>query len=261
MSARQPPVLCSSSVSPCHVGGHQYISCMKHQYFGDVNDYVKYGLLRCFASAGLQIGVCWMLTPDDKRPDGRKIEYLSRPDEWENHDPHLFEHLSKALATRDGRHLRRLEGAKHIPHARFFEAMVPDPRAERELWFNEMLATLSGSDLLFFDPDNGIEVPSKAIGQRDSSKYIYWEELTESWKHAKSIFVFQHFPRAKRDEYIPARVKEMKSRLPGSSVIPLRSSNVLFLLAYRPADSARTINAVELIEKNWFRRVWRHNGT
>jgi hypothetical protein len=234
---------------------------MKHQYFGDVNDYVKYGLLRCFANAGLRVGVCWMLTPDDKRPDGHKIEYLSRPDEWGGHDPYLFGHLSTTLAARDGRHIRHIEGPIHIPHARFFGALVPDSRAERTVWRKNMLAALDESDVLFFDPDNGIEVPSKAIGQKDSSKYIYWEELTESWNRAKSLFVFQHFPRAKRNAYIPARAEEMASRLHGSSVIPLRSSNVLFLLAYRPADSTQILRGVEFVEKNWSRRVWRHDGT
>jgi hypothetical protein len=234
---------------------------MKHQYFGDVNDYVKYGLLRCLANAGLRVGVCWMLTPDDNRPDGRKIQYLSRPDEWRAHAPDLFDHLSKTIPARDGRHIRHIEGPIHIPHARFFGAMVPDSRVERTVWRKNMLAALDESDVLFFDPDNGIEVPSIAIGRKGSSKYIYWEELIESWQRAKSLFVFQHFPRVKRNEYIPARAEEMASRLPGSSVIPLRSSNALFLLAYRSADSTQILRAVESIEKNWSGRVWRHDGT
>jgi hypothetical protein len=114
-----------------------------------------------------------MLTPDDKRPDGRKIEYLSRPDEWAGHDSRLFGHLSKTLADREGKHIRHIEGPTHIPHARFFGALVPDSRAERTVWRKDMLTALDGSDLLFFDPDNGIEVPSKAIGRKDSSKYTY----------------------------------------------------------------------------------------
>jgi hypothetical protein len=235
---------------------------MKHQYFGDVNDYVKYGLLRCFAEAEFRIGVCWMLTPpDDKRRDGRKVGYLSRPDKWKRHDQDLFVHLSQTLATPDGRNLRHIEGPNHILRARFFRDPVPDSRAEREDWFNKMLTDLNGSDLLFFDPDNGIEVRSKAIGQKDSSKYIYWKELTESWRHAKSLLIFQHFPRVKRNEYIPARVDEMTSHLPDSLVIPLRSSYVLFLLAYRTADADRIEEAARLIEKRWSRRVWRHKGT
>ncbi|MDO8501594.1 MAG: hypothetical protein Q7S20_07100 [Gemmatimonadaceae bacterium] len=50
---------------------------MKHQYFGDVNDYRKYGLLRILQQAsGLRLGVCWMLTPDDTRTDGKFVAYL-----------------------------------------------------------------------------------------------------------------------------------------------------------------------------------------
>jgi hypothetical protein len=57
---------------------------MKNQYFADVNDYFKYGLLRCFAHAEFRLGVCWMLTPDDRGPDGRKTKYLSQRQTWGN---------------------------------------------------------------------------------------------------------------------------------------------------------------------------------
>lgn len=40
---------------------------MKKPYFGDVNDYRKYGLLRAFGRAGLATQVVWMLTPDAGR--------------------------------------------------------------------------------------------------------------------------------------------------------------------------------------------------
>ena len=43
---------------------------MKNQYFGDINDYRKYGLIRLLADGGkIKAGVCWMLTPDDTRTD------------------------------------------------------------------------------------------------------------------------------------------------------------------------------------------------
>lgn len=234
---------------------------MKHQYFGDVNDYVKYGLLRCFSQVGLSIGVCWMLTPDDQRPDGRKIQYLSRSNEWKNHDPNLFDHLQRTLNSPDGRHLRHIEGLDHIPRARFFNAVVPDSRSDRLIWFRNMRGHLDDSDLVFFDPDNGIEVPSKRIGQKGSSKYIYWKEVTETWEHSGALLIYQHFPRVKRNEYISARVEEMQSHLFGSLVIPLRSSNVLFLLAYRMPGASHILEAIRLIEMRWARRIWRHHAT
>jgi hypothetical protein len=44
---------------------------MKNQYFGDENDYKKYGLLRMLAGeVKMKTAVCWMLTPDVEVGDG-----------------------------------------------------------------------------------------------------------------------------------------------------------------------------------------------
>jgi hypothetical protein len=69
---------------------------MKNQYFGDVNDYQKYGLLRLLANDGqFKIGVCWMLTTDDGRSDGNFTAFLSKPQAWHKYDPPLFDLLHK----------------------------------------------------------------------------------------------------------------------------------------------------------------------
>jgi hypothetical protein len=234
---------------------------MKHQYFGDINDYLKYGILRCFAEGGFRIGVCWMLTPDDGRTDGRKTQYLSRPNKWKSCDPPLFDALSEALERPDGKHLRHAESSAVIPRARFFGGVVPDARNERAIWFKQALLALSGTDLLFFDPDNGIEVPSKPLGRKDSSKYVYWDELNEAWNGGASLLVFQHFARVKRDEFISMLSHEFAKRTPGSAIIPIRTSNVLFLLACRVGHRARTEHVIQLLGNRWSGRVWTHNAT
>ena len=56
---------------------------MKNQYFGDIHDYRKYGLLRAIIEGGeLKLLVAWMLTPDDEGADGNIIGYLNDPDPW-----------------------------------------------------------------------------------------------------------------------------------------------------------------------------------
>ena len=52
---------------------------MKEQHVGDLNDYRKYALIRRLAKSNLRVGVCWMLTPPDNRPDRRKMGYLDQP--------------------------------------------------------------------------------------------------------------------------------------------------------------------------------------
>ncbi len=65
---------------------------MKNQYFGDINDYRKYGLLRALIKmASCKIAVCWMLTPDDGRPDGQQIKYLQHPKKYWAFDTGLFD--------------------------------------------------------------------------------------------------------------------------------------------------------------------------
>ena len=67
---------------------------MKNQYFADINDYRKYGLLRTFQSTGIgKLLVAWMLTPDDGRQDGRSRSYLKEARSWRRYDPELYERL------------------------------------------------------------------------------------------------------------------------------------------------------------------------
>ena len=57
---------------------------MKNQYVGDIGDYGKYGLLRFLAERGIQIGVNWYLTKDEKNKlgDGKFTDYLEQENEW-----------------------------------------------------------------------------------------------------------------------------------------------------------------------------------
>jgi hypothetical protein len=44
---------------------------VKDQYFGDVNDYLKYGILRELAKSAGTLHVVWRLTPSDGSTDGK----------------------------------------------------------------------------------------------------------------------------------------------------------------------------------------------
>src|ERR1700722_7976579 len=53
---------------------------MKDQYVADVNDYLKYSLLRALSSAHAgTLHVCWMRTARDGRSDGSRLAYLADP--------------------------------------------------------------------------------------------------------------------------------------------------------------------------------------
>jgi hypothetical protein len=46
---------------------------------------------------------------------------------------------------------------------------------------------------VFVDPDNEIEVPSKPVGRKGSSKYVTWSEIKELWKLDCSILIYQRW--------------------------------------------------------------------
>ena len=147
---------------------------MKNQYFGDINDYKKYSLLRILSGNGqIETVVCWVLTEDDSRTDGSKIRYLEQPEKWQNYDPTVYEYLRKQVLDKGIRNVSYIEQDDIIPNCRFYREVINDNVGSRENFFSGFLEFAKGADLVFFDPDNGIEVKSIPRGRKSSSKYVY----------------------------------------------------------------------------------------
>ena len=186
---------------------------MKDQYFGDINDYRKYGLLRSLqSSTKLNLLVAWMLTPDDGRRDGELRDYLQQPHRWKHFDPELYSALVSLLGQTRGRSVSLLESANLIPRAAFFSALVPDERRARNQWRADLASAASGADLVFLDPDNGLEVASKPIGRKGSSKYLAWQEVDILWSAGRSLLIYQHFPRKTRDAFVTQTLATLRAR-------------------------------------------------
>lgn len=221
---------------------------MKDQYFGDVNDYRKYGLLRCLLSGNsLRLLVAWMLTPDDSAPDGKRTGYLKQPGKWRSYDPPLFDHLQSIVVEVGRREVRAIEQTNLLPRTAFHSDLLKDDRGARSDYIAALIskATSRAADLVFFDPDNGIEVKSKPKGRKGSRKYLYWDELLEVWSEGCSVLVYQHFPRKPREEFIREKGRELRIETDAPWVASFRTAHVLFLLAPQPrhrrllADGAR----------------------
>jgi len=227
---------------------------MKNQYFGDVNDYLKYGLLRCFSEAGLRIGVCWMLTPDDGRSDGGKIGYLSKPERWRCYDPTLFDSLSKAV-RKNNRLVRYIQNSALLPNASFFNSPVPDDQGARKRWLNRSLRTLGDADLLFFDPDNGIEIKSTSCGRRDSCKFLFWDEIQIAWAQRSALLIFQHFCREERDSFVTRLASRLRELLVDSQIVAITTSSVVYFLVFREYQDVRIGLSLQTISKKWTGKV------
>ena len=225
---------------------------MKNQYFGDVNDYRKYGMLRVLTSVTqLPVGVCWLLTPDDGRTDGEFRSYLERPLQWRAYDPPLYDHLAKLLSPTVGRSVENARNWDLIPGASYHEPVLADDATSRRRYFDRALGALDSYPLVFFDPDNGIEVPSRPYGARGSAKYVYWQELEMAYAAGHSLVIYQHFARVSRQAFIAGLAAQFAERLSAPLVDSFSTPHVVFFLVARPEHAARFTRAHDEIQQRW----------
>lgn len=229
---------------------------MKDQYFGDVNDFRKYGLLRALGSATqLPIGVCWQLTAPDGRSDGEFRRYLEEPTRWRGYDPDLYDGLRRLLEPGTTRAVQHARTWGLIPGATYFEEVLRDDVWSRQLYFKGAWDALGSCPVVFLDPDNGIEVPSKRAGAKGSSKYVYWQEMREVFERGHSLVIYQHFTRESRDAYIARMAAQFSARLKAPRVDSFRTAHVVFFLVARPEHAAAFDRAHDETHRRWHGQI------
>ena len=171
---------------------------MKDQYFGDIGDYGKYGLLRFLAEHGVSISVNWYLTPDDGSVDGKFVRYLS-DERYRRYCPALYDALRECVVERGRRDVSVMSEAGLIPGARYFTEPLPVTdgasyaercRLRRE-WHKRALAFCAGAELVFLDPDNGIRPEGQRPSQQ-SEKYALLEEAADYWNAGQNVVYYCH---------------------------------------------------------------------
>ena len=167
---------------------------MKNQYFGDVGDYGKYGLLRHLANSGIKIAINWYLTPDDGSNDGKHITYLEKED-MQRYDSELFVTLREMLRMGQ-RDVLAFEKRHMIPNAVYYNQLLhtdgdsrAEKRAYRDRWHQEALSVCGEADLVFLDPDNGVceKEPKNA---KDSIKYCYADEIADYYTAGQNVVYY-----------------------------------------------------------------------
>jgi hypothetical protein len=108
--------------------------------------------------------------------------------------------------------------------------LLVDEPTQRRRYFDAFLRRSAGRGLVFLDPDNGLEVKSVPRGRRDSCKYLYWDELAETYRAGHSVLVYQHYPRVSRQDYRWRLARETGRRLGATEVWQFSTPHVVFLL-------------------------------
>lgn len=228
---------------------------MKDQYVGDINDYVKYSVLRAILDASsASLLVCWMLTTDDDRRDGLKTSYLSKPDDFRGVDQDLFDSL-RAIVLRGRRSTRQIETIGVLPGAGFYAAHLEDSAEARERFMLGLWRAAQGHDIVFFDPDNGLDVRSVPVGRTGSRRYVYCAELEPLRDSNAAAVIYQHFPRVPRHLYITGQLNRLEAALPGYEAFAISSSHVAFLVAAPPKHAQRLSAGLRLARQRWAGRL------
>jgi len=203
-----------------------------------------------------RIAVAWMLTEDDGGPDGRFRGYLDptkKASKVRHLDPSLHGSLLRLLAS--GRpSVSLFEASDALPGASYYSATVPDSVDERILWRQGLEEFARGADLVFVDPDNGIEVNSKPIGRKGSSKYVAWDELRAIWERGASVLVYQHFRREERTAFAHRMAAELQARIGVQHVEAFRTPHVLFLLAAQDRH-LKAFQAASAPDLSWSKQI------
>lgn len=179
---------------------------MQDRYVGDIGDFGKFALLRALTHGNsFHLGVVWCLFPDEiHNGDGRHLAYLERAD-FSALEPSLHAAL-KDLVKGTRRSLASVEAAGILPGGTsyFRKSTLRDAPmgstglsrvTHRRKWRDRALAATKAADVVFFDPDNGIETPSISETHPKSGKYVFWDDLTPFWERGQSLVVYHHLNR------------------------------------------------------------------
>jgi hypothetical protein len=247
---------------------------MQDQYAGDVGDFGKFGLLRHLLAVGKlasRLGVVWYyFNPHVKtNNDGRHVSFYE--------DRALCD-CDTELATRlrakvlSDRRLAALESAGILPPATAyvrsdlnFAAAYPGQSnvakksrlQARERWLDVALREVSGCDLVFLDPDNGVEAPScRRKSQTLAGKYAYLDEIRSFKEQAATVVLYHHLGRqGKHEQQVAEGAKSLACAL-GRDVRVFglrfwRYSPRAFFVLCSPAREAATRGALGTFMSSW----------
>jgi hypothetical protein len=237
---------------------------LKNQYVGDINDFAKYGLLRSLARVqdgnSCRLGVVWYLTSDVSNGDGGRIGYLAlpRPNHYTAVDVELLDLLEQVV--RDGRRDVHEIAARGVlpPNTAYWSDLLFG--GNRQDWFAGALAATFDCDLLFLDPDNGLE---RTNGVRPKPQHATVDEVLKVVNRDQSVVVIQFLNRlAAHRQQLETWLGTLRRAIPATSPDPFAlhwhgrgayGSLGFFVVPSRRHSNALTRQAQQMVSGPWGR--------
>jgi hypothetical protein len=183
---------------------------MKNQYFGDVRDLFKFGLIEKIIK-GLKLPQKFtyipMLTPNDDSYDGNLRNFSKNDVGWDNEPLRVFlnQFHTMLIVKRDFREIANYYKRFGIETC-IYNGNVYFEKSKRFEYFENIPQDLLENSLIFIDPDIGLEI------KKSTEKHILLSEISSIYKRMNNdsaIMVFQFFPRVKRAKYIEKRLSDL----------------------------------------------------
>jgi len=187
---------------------------MKNQYVGDIGDYGKIGLISTLKNLepNLKLGVNWYhfdgTHHSENKNDGKHYTYLigKRKDyqRLSNLFPEIYEEFKEKFTHivngeiniyKENRLISNLEKVSCLKNVVFYSDIIC--ARHRDVWFNKSLEILSETEIIFLDPDNGLEYIEGSGGE----KHVLIHELEKYLKLRKSIILYNHRDRKPNNIY------------------------------------------------------------
>ena len=189
---------------------------MQDKYVGDIGDFGKFALLLNIIGNNFKLGINWYHVPDDEHVGGNITKWLSE-ERFDGYDDKLKSEL-KNLVKEQKRKVRELEKADILNNETIYYNYILDfyinknnipaklirdyRKNKRNEWHQKALYDLKDCDIVFLDPDNGININDLAIYAIKGNKYISQNELIDYYNNGKSIIFYSHRPMQKKEIYI-----------------------------------------------------------
>jgi hypothetical protein len=180
---------------------------MQNRYFGDIGDFGKYGMLRLLINNDLKLGVNWYLYPDEHHnKDGKHIRYLKNDaDNLSLCDKELYDFLKEVISSDHlnlSRNVSIIEKSGLLKDTLFYRKELSLPyssnkmvrEALRKSWYDASLEAMAPVEVIFCDPDNGLQIDSVSSTARKGGKFILYEEVKKYYQSGKSLIVYNHGP-------------------------------------------------------------------
>jgi len=190
---------------------------MRDEYVGDVGDFGKYMLLNKLGKLGngkIKIGVNWYYNtkPEEQTSDGRYINYLNpsyrNADQYKTCSQTIYEQL-RAIVDKEKRKISEIEDRQILFDGTiFYSKPLPwefnspsEKKKKREDWFNDSLEKLEAANIVFLDPDNGIQTPNVRKTQAKAVKYVFSDEFERYYNGKKTVIIYNHRDRTPQQQY------------------------------------------------------------